>query len=80
MTQIFDEERTSSFRLLSSKQVPALLLRRKQSKTTDTQHVQLGYGDVEAEEQLNKPMKGHFAKADVACQEVPARNSVLDDC
>ena len=64
MTQIFDE---------TGKVIPVTVIMAGpctvvQKKTVDTdgyEAIQVGFGDVK-EKQVNKPMKGHFAKADTA--------------
>ena len=64
MTQLFDE---------SGKVVPVTVVEAgpcviSQKKTVETdgyEAVQMGYGDLKASK-VNKPMKGHFAKGDVA--------------
>ena len=66
MTQIFDE---------SGKVIPVTVVLAGpftvvQKKTTETDGydaVQVGFGEVK-EKNLNKPMKGHFAKADTAAK------------
>ena len=66
MTQIFDE---------AGKVIPVTVVEAGpcvvvQKKTVDNDgyaSVQLGYGEI-SEKNTNKPMKGHFAKADVAAK------------
>ena len=41
------------------------ITKRKQWKTTVIASIQIGFGDLKAHK-VNKPMKGHFVKADVA--------------
>ena len=68
MTQLFDE---------SGKVVPVTVVEAgpcviAQKKTTENdgyEAVQIGYGDMKASK-VNKPMKGHFAKGDVAPKKV----------
>lgn len=64
MTQIFDE---------TGKVVPVTVIlagpctvvQKKTVETDGYEAIQVGYGEVK-EKQVNKPMKGHFAKADTA--------------
>lgn len=76
MTQIFDE---------TGKVIPVTVIMAGpctvvQKKTVDTdgyEAIQVGFGDVK-EKQVNKPMKGHFAKADTANKKY-LRELRLDD-
>jgi large subunit ribosomal protein L3 len=77
MTQIFDE---------TGKVVPVTVVEAGtcvvvQKKTVENDGyaaLQLGYGDVKVQ-RVNKPMKGHFDKADVACKK-ELKEFRLDDC
>lgn len=77
MTQIFDE---------AGKVVPVTVVEAGscvvvQKKTTENDGyaaLQLGYGDVKVQ-RMNKPLKGHFDKADVACKKT-LKEFRLDDC
>ena len=77
MTQIFDEQ---------GKMIPVTVVEAGpcvvvQKKTTDNdgyEAVQLGYGEVKIS-RVNKPMKGHFDKADVACKKT-LKEFRLEDC
>ncbi len=77
MTQIFDE---------SGKVVPVTVIEAGpctvvQKKTTENdgyEAVQMGFGDAKANK-VNKPMKGHFDKADVAPKK-SLREFRFDDC
>jgi len=77
MTQIFDE---------SGKVIPVTVVEAGpcvvvQKKTVDNdgyEAVQLGFGEVKVT-RVNKPMKGHFDKADVACKKT-LKEFKLDDC
>ncbi len=68
MTQIFDE---------AGKVIPVTVVEAGpcvvvQKKTVDNDGyaaLQLGFGDVKVQ-RMNKPMKGHFDKADVACKKI----------
>ena len=77
MTQLFDE---------SGKMIPVTVVEAGpcvvvQKNTTENdvyEAVQLGFGDI-SEKAVNKPLKGHFAKAGVALKRV-LREFRLDDC
>ena len=77
MTQIFDE---------SGKVIPVTVVEAGpcsavQKKTVENDGyaaLQLGFGDVKVQ-RVNKPMKGHFDKADVACKKT-LKEFRLDDC
>ena len=77
MTQIFDE---------AGKVIPVTVIEAGpcvvgQKKTVENDGyaaLQLGYGDVKVQ-RVNKPMKGHFDKADVACKKT-LKEFRLDDC
>ena len=77
MTQIFDE----AGRVIPVTVVEAGPCVVVQKKTTDNdgyEAVQLGYGEVKVS-RVNKPMKGHFDKADVACKK-NLKEFRLEDC
>ena len=77
MTQIFDE---------AGKVVPVTVVEAGpcvvvQKKTVDNDGyaaLQLGFGDVKVQ-RMNKPMKGHFDKADVACKKI-LKEFRFEDC
>ncbi|MBE6859883.1 MAG: 50S ribosomal protein L3 [Ruminococcus sp.] len=77
MTQIFDE---------AGKVVPVTVVEAGpcvvvQKKTVDNDGyaaLQLGFGDVKVQ-RVNKPMKGHFDKADVACKKT-LKEFRFEDC
>ena len=77
MTQIFDE---------SGKVVPVTVIeagpctvvRKKTAENDGYEAVQMGFGDAKANK-VNKPMKGHFDKADVAPKK-SLREFRFDDC
>ena len=48
---------------------PCVVSQKKTVETDGYEAVQIGYGDLKASK-VNKPMKGHFAKADVAPKKV----------
>ena len=77
MTQIFDE----TGKVVPVTVVlagPCVVTQKKTAETDGYDAVQVGFGEVK-EKSLNKPMKGHFAKADVACKKY-VRELRLDDC
>ena len=66
MTQIFDE----SGKVLPVTVVeagPCVVVQKKTVENDGYAAVQVGYGDVKVQ-RMNKPMKGHFEKADVAAK------------
>ena len=48
---------------------PCVIAQKKTTENDGYEAVQIGYGDLKASK-VNKPMKGHFAKADVAPKKV----------
>ena len=66
MTQIFDEN--GKFIPVTVVEAgPCVVSQKKTIENDGYEAVQIGYGEV-TEKHLNKPMKGHFAKADVAAK------------
>jgi len=64
MTQIFDENgRVIPVTVVEAG--PCVIVQKKTVENDGYAAVQMGYGDVKPQ-RLNKPMKGHFEKADVA--------------
>lgn len=57
---------------------PCAVVQKKTNEKDGYEAVQLGYGDVKAS-RVNKPMKGHFAKLDVAPKKV-LKEFRFDDC
>lgn len=57
---------------------PCVVAQKKTVENDGYDAVQVGYGDLKASK-VNKPMKGHFAKNDVAPKKV-LREFRLDDC
>ena len=57
---------------------PCTVVQKKTTETDGYEAVQVGFGEVK-EKKLNKPQKGHFAKADVANKKY-LREFRLDDC
>ncbi len=76
MTQIFDE--TGKVIPVTVIQAgPCVVTQKKTVASDGYDAVQVGYGDAK-EKQLNKPQKGHFAKAEVALKKY-VRELRLDD-
>lgn len=77
MTQIFGEngEMIPVTVVLAG---PCTVVQKKTTETDGYEAVQVGFGEVK-EKNLNKPQKGHFAKADVANKKY-LREFRLDDC
>ena len=77
MTQIFDE----SGKVIPVTVVeagPCVVVQKKTVENDGYESVQLGFGDVKVQ-RVNKPTKGHFDKADVACKKT-LKEFRLDDC
>ena len=77
MTQIFDE----SGKVIPVTVVeagPCVVVQKKTVEKDGYNALQLGYGDVKVQ-RVNKPMKGHFDKADVACKK-NLKEFRLDNC
>ena len=64
MTQVFDEK-GNVVPVTVIEAGPCVVVQKKTAETDGYAAVQLGLGDVSAK-RVNKPMKGHFDKADVA--------------
>ena len=65
MTQIFDEATNKVIPLTVVEAGPCVVVQKKTVENDGYSAVQLGFGDLR-EKLANKPVKGHFAKADVA--------------
>lgn len=65
MTQIFDETTNKAIPLTVVEVGPCVVVQKKTVENDGYSAVQLGFGDLR-EKLANKPIKGHFAKADVA--------------
>ena len=77
MTQIFDE--TGKVVPVTVVEAgPCVVVQKKTVENDGYAALQLGYGDVTVQ-RVNKPMKGHFDKADVACKK-NLKEFRLDDC
>lgn len=68
MTQLFDEKGTI-IPVTVVEAGPCVVVQKKTIENDGYEAVQIGYGNV-SEKRVSKPLKGHFAKADVA----PKRN------
>ena len=68
MTQIFDEK-GNVIPVTVVEAGPCAVVQKKTAENDGYKAVQLGYGDQKAQ-RVNKPMKGHFAKGDVAPKKV----------
>ncbi len=64
MTQIFDEK-GNVVPVTVVEAGPCVVVQKKTAENDGYTAVQLGFGDIKAQK-VNKPMKGHFDKADVA--------------
>lgn len=77
MTQIFDEA-GKVIPVTVIEAGPCTVVQKKTVENDGYAALQLGYGDVKVQ-RVNKPMKGHFAKADVACKKT-LKEFRFDDC
>ncbi len=77
MTQIFDEI-GNVIPVTVIEAGPCIVVSKKTSENDGYDAVQIGFGDV-AEKRVNKPMKGHFQKNDVAPKKY-LREFRLADC
>ncbi len=68
MTQIFDEK-GNMIPVTVIEAGPCAVVQKRTTENDGYEAVQLGFGDMKANK-VNKPMKGHFAKADVAPKRV----------
>lgn len=69
MTQIFDEATNKVIPLTVVEAGPCVVVQKKTVENDGYSAVQLGFGDMR-EKLANKPIKGHFAKADAAVKRV----------
>ncbi|MGN0526202.1 MAG: 50S ribosomal protein L3 [Acutalibacteraceae bacterium] len=76
MTQIFDEK-GNMIPVTVVEAGPCVVVQKKTTETDGYEAVQIGYGDMKAN-RVNKPMAGHFKKADVAPKKV-LKEFKLDD-
>ena len=77
MTQLFDDK-GKVIPVTVIEAGPCVVVQKKTIENDGYEAVQIGFGD-KSEKNANKPMKGHFAKADVALKRV-LREFRLDDC
>lgn len=77
MTQIFDEATNKVIPLTVVEAGPCVVVQKKTVENDGYSAVQLGFGDMR-EKLANKPIKGHFAKADVAVKRT-LKEFKLDD-
>ncbi|MDE5764769.1 MAG: 50S ribosomal protein L3 [Ruminococcus sp.] len=77
MTQIFDES-GKVIPVTVIEAGPCVVVQKKTVENDGYAALQLGFGDVKVQ-RVNKPMKGHFGKADVACKKT-LKEFRLDDC
>ena len=77
MTQIFDEA-GKVVPVTVVEAGPCVVVQKKTVENDGYAALQLGSGDVKVQ-RVNKPMKGHFDKADVACKK-ELKEFRLDDC
>lgn len=66
MTQLFDED-GKVIPVTVVEAGPCTVVQKKTNETDGYEAIQVGFGTVK-EKKLNKPQKGHFAKADVAAR------------
>ena len=76
-TQIFDEK-AKAIPVTVVEAGPCVVVQKKTVENDGYESVQLGFGDVKVQ-RVNKPTKGHFDKADVACKKT-LKEFRLDDC
>jgi len=77
MTQIFDEA-GKMIPVTVIEAGPCVVVKKKTVEKDGYAALQLGYGDVKVQ-RLNKPMRGYFEKADVACKKT-LKEFRLEDC
>ena len=77
MTQLFDEK-GNVVPVTVIEAGPCAVTQKKTVENDGYDAIQLGFGDVKVQ-RVNKPMQGHFAKADVAPKKV-LKEFRLDDC
>ena len=77
MTQLFDEN-GSFIPVTVIEAGPCVVVQKKTTENDGYESVQIGFGEI-SDKHVNKPMKGHFAKSDVAAKRV-LREFKLADC
>ena len=78
MTQIFDDEAGKVIPVTVVEAGPCVVVQKKTVDNDGYAVLQLGFGDVKVQ-RMNKPMKGHFDKADVACKKT-LKEFRFEDC
>ena len=68
MTQLFDDK-GNVIPVTVIEAGPCVVVQKKTIENDGYESVQIGFGDT-TDKHLNKPLKGHFAKADVACKRI----------
>ena len=77
MTQIFDETgKVTPVTVIEAG--PCVVVQKKTMETDGYEAIHMGYGDLKPN-RVNKPMKGHFAKGDVAPKK-HLKEFRMDDC
>lgn len=77
MTQIFDETgKVTPVTVIEAG--PCVVVQKKTMENDGYEAIQMGYGDLKPN-RVNKPMKGHFAKGDVAPKK-HLKEFRMDDC
>lgn len=77
MTQIFDEN-GKVIPVTVIEAGPCVVVQKKTTENDGYEALQIGFGDMKPQK-VNKPMKGHFAKGDVAPKRV-LKEFKFDDC
>lgn len=77
MTQVFDEK-GNVIPVTVVEAGPCTVVMKKTMENDGYEAIQLGFGDIKVQ-RVNKPMKGHFAKADVAPKK-KLKEFKLSDC
>ena len=78
MTQIFDDEAGKVIPVTVVEAGPCVVVQKKTVDNDGYAALQLGFGDVKVQ-RMNKPMKGHFDKADFACKKT-LKEFRFEDC
>ncbi|MBO5320088.1 MAG: 50S ribosomal protein L3 [Ruminococcus sp.] len=78
MTQIFDQATGKVVPVTVVEAGPCVVVQKKTVENDGYAALQLGFGDVKVQ-RMNKPMKGHFDKADVGYK-AELKEFRLDDC
>ena len=68
LTQLFDDK-GNVIPVTVIEAGPCVVVQKKTIENDGYESVQIGFGDT-TDKHLNKPLKGHFAKADVACKRI----------